>query len=507
MLQGSLLGLMMTVGQAGEVAPPPVTIPAVPATQLRSMPVAPPSARPGRTVIDLEAPVNPVTVTGIPVSMQQPPMMPPVAPAPMMPSVPAAPMGTMPATLPEGTATAGNCETCEKEEEPEAKGHLMSFLEGTHIGNVLDEKRISISGWTQLSYTHSNRNGTALPVTWNDRPDVFQMQQTWLSLGRDVDTESGCSDWGFHVDAIFGTDYRFLLPRGFFNGQLQNANGNQNWYGFDAPQFYASYYTPDLFEGTEVRVGRMLTPFGYESVKGADSPFLSRSYAFNWAPPFSHMGIMFLPKFNDQWSGVFMLANGNDVFIDPSQEIRFVGALTWADETDSVTFGTSVGRGKFNAGRPFAPTTLGLMTEPAGRNNINVFDLLWTHAISDKMGYAFEVIYGYQTNVPANVPGGIIDPSVVSGTAHWYSFVNYLTYSFSDCLGGILRLEAFNDVKGQRTGFEGWYLSATAGVQVQLTDSIWLRPELRYDCNDYSNPFAGGRNNIFLAAADLIIRW
>ena len=60
--------------------------------------------------------------------------------------------------------------------------------------------------------------------------------------------------------------------------------------------------------------------------------------------------------------------------------------MTSDDEKSSLTLGTSVGRGKFNAGRPNGPaqgiTTLGLAYEPAGRNNINVFDVVYTQKLS-----------------------------------------------------------------------------------------------------------------------------
>jgi len=221
------------------------------------------------------------------------------------------------------------------------------------------------------------------------------------------------------------------------------------------------------------------------------------------------MGIMVSPTLSSQWSGKFMLANGNDVFIgDPSEEMRFVGSVTWTSSSkkDTVTLGTTLGRGKFNSSEPFNPATIGLQTEPAGRNNINVFDLVWTHQFSERFTYATELCYGYQYGVPANVPGGIIAFGRTQGTAHWGSWVQYFIYNFTDKLTGITRLEFFNDFEGQRTGFEGLYTALTVGVQFRPTKDILIRPEIRYDHNNYSDPFEG-KSSLFTSAIDVLIRF
>ncbi|MCE9533331.1 MAG: porin [Planctomycetes bacterium] len=422
----------------------------------------------------------------------------------------------------------------EKKEEEEKKDEpttyfFMKMLDGTPLGKTLEDRRISISGWTQMSYTGSSADTVNLPVVWNDRANRFLLQQHWLTIQKSLDTESKCASYGWRLDAMFGSDYRFLLMRGLFNSQLLNSKPNanepggfeQNLYGFDLPQFYVNAYLPNLFEGTEIRAGRMYTPWGLESVEGVTTPLLSRSYAFNWSPPFFHMAVAVLPKFNKNWSGQFMVANGNDVFFDPSQELRFVGALTWKsdDENDSVTVATSIGRGKFNAGDPFNPATNGLQSEAAGRNNMNAFDLVYTHKFNDCFSYGLEAIYGYQTGVPTTnvvgaVSGAMIKTNANSGTAHWGSVAQYFTYKWSDKVSTIFRGEIFDDFEGQRTGYEGVYYAGTFGVQYKPKDWLWIRPEIRYDYNGDSTPFnfspttgAGTSHHVWTAAADLIIRW
>jgi hypothetical protein len=408
----------------------------------------------------------------------------------------------------------------EEKKEPE-KGHFMKLIEGTPLGCKLEACKIKVDGWVDMSYTCSSRNTTNLPVTWNDRANTFLLQQAWVNIGKDIDTDSKEVDTGFKVAFLYGSDYRFTLIRGFLNNQLKNPNFDirepngfeQNLYGFDVPLFYVNAWLPGVGgEGTEVAVGRMFTPFGYESVMAPSTPLMSRSYAFQWAPPFFHTGVMVAPKFDKNTSAKLMIVNGNDVFFDGSQEWRFVGSLTVNsdDEKDSVTFGTSLGRGKFNTSQPNGPaqgiTTIGLAYEPFGRNNFNVFDLVYTHKVDDKLSVAFETIYGYQQGVPAIATGSPLNFNGTSGTASWFSLVKYVNYNFSDQLGGILRLEAFYDAEGSRTGFEGWYWAGTAGLQFKPKDSIIFRPEIRYDYNGYSRPFEG-EHGIFTAGADLIIKF
>jgi hypothetical protein len=84
----------------------------------------------------------------------------------------------------------------------------------------------------------------------------------------------------------------------------------------------------------------------------------------------------------------------------------------------------------------------------------------------------------------------------------------YLNYSFTDKLGGILRFELFDDFEGQRTGFEGLYTAVTTGLQFRPRKDIIIRPELRYDYNGYSKPFnLGTRHDLFTASTDFIIRY
>lgn len=400
----------------------------------------------------------------------------------------------------------------EEEEKKEAdKYFLMKALEGTNIGQWMDEQRFSVSGWVASSYTVTagNNHIPATPgnpgngtIVWNDQADRFLMQQAWLRLERSLDTESKCMNFGFRIDTLFGTDYRYTLPRGLFNGQLMNADGvTQNLYGVDPVQFYANAWLPNLFKGTEVRVGRLLCPWGAESIEAVSSPFLSKSFAFNWSPPFTHTGVLAISNISDQVVVKYGLAGGNDVFIDPAMRLQTIGAITYTtcDKKQTLTFGWAVGNGRFIRDEPFAPTTYGLMAEGLGRNNFNSFDIVYTNALSDKLTFILEGIFSYQDNAP--IVGGAF------GTARWFAVPAYLQYKVTDKITAQCRVEYFDDCQGQRTGTATDYFSQTYGLAVSLTKSLIFRPEIRWDHSFDRNFLYNNDYNILSAGAELIVRY
>lgn len=501
------LGLALTVGQGDPAVSKPMPLSGADRQQVADdLPRRIPAALPTVAVPPAPA-VNPGRVPGVIVLQQK--------------DVPPAKTAEPKKDAPPAAEKKDGEDKKEEEKKPEEKGHFMQLVDGTCLGSVLEESKIKVDGWAAMSYTYSTTDTTNQPVTWNDRANAYLFQQFWVNIEKPIDYDSKEVHHGFKVAFLAGTDYRFTLIRGFMNDQLKNSRFSiaetndfkQNLYGVDIPIFTYSVWLPGVGgEGTELTIGRMFCQFGYESVMAPVTPLMSRSYAFNWAPPFFHTGFMSTTKVDKNLTVKHMIVNGNDVFFDGSQEWRYAGQATYTsdDGNDSLSLGTSLGRGKFNAGRPNGPaqgiTTIGLAYEPAGRNNINVFDVVFTHKFDDSFSTALELIYGYQQCVPATATGNAGNFNGTSGTAHWGSVVKYLTYNFSDQLTGITRLEAFWDAEGQRTGFEGVYYAGTLGLQFKPMDSVLFRPEVRYDNNPYSRPFQG-KHDIFTAGADLIIKF
>jgi hypothetical protein len=394
----------------------------------------------------------------------RPPVIDVTVPAPAPPP-PAAPAPTTPAPAPVD------------------RWFVMRELQGTLPGALLDDNRLRLSGWTEMSFTASSDAREQLPMGFNYLANNFLLQQNWLRFERTVVT-GGTTEptFGFRSDTILpGSDYRFTLPRGIFNGQLTADNGQPARYGIDPIQFYGEAYFPTVARGMDVKVGRFFAQYGVESNDAVNNALASHAYTMIY-DPFTHTGALTTTKLTDAWTAQAGLVLGSDVFIDPSDELTFIGSVKWArpDGRDSVLFSVIVGPGRFNAGRNF--------------NNPNIFDLVYTHQFNTRLAYNYETLVGYQTGVPD------------LGNASWFGVLNYLTYAFTPRLSGTVRLESFDDEQGQRTGFAGLYSAVTAGVSIRPRPAIIFRPEVRYDYNGESRPFED-RHGLFTATADLILRW
>lgn len=360
---------------------------------------------------------------------------------------------------------------------------LLKSLQGTWPGWVLDDHRVQILGWTDASFTASSATHDQLPMGFNYRANELLLQQNWLRIESPV-VSSGTTQptFGFRSDWILpGSDYRFTLARGLFDDQLTANDGSPSTYGFDPVELYAEVYFPNVAHGLDIKLGRVFCQYGVETIDAPSNALFSHGYTFIY-DPFTHTGLMATAKLTDTWTVQLGIMLGSDVFIDPASEPYGMATFRWAPPggRDTVLLSFIFGSGRFNQIEAF--------------NNPNIVDLVYTHQLTSRLTYSFEGLGGYQTNVPA------------IGTAHWFGLLNYLTLVLTPRLSGTMRLEFFDDIDGQRTGFAGLYTAATAGVAFKPRKELTIRPELRYDYNADSRPFEN-QHGLFTAAVDLIVRW
>ncbi|HZT79911.1 MAG TPA: outer membrane beta-barrel protein [Gemmataceae bacterium] len=360
---------------------------------------------------------------------------------------------------------------------------LMRSLQGTWPSWLLEGNRMQVYGWTQGSFTGSTDRVSNLPLGLNYLANEALLQQNWLRIERQVVT-SGTSEptFGFRNDWILpGTDYRFTVARGLFDGQLTANHGRPNRYGIDPMQFYAEAYFPTIGRGMDVKVGRFFSQYGVESTDAVSNQLLSHVYTYLY-DPFTHTGLLTTTKLTDAISVQAGLVLGSDNFIDPTDNPTAIGSLKWAPPNgrNSVLFSFIVDKGRFDRVHNF--------------HNPEVFDLIWAHKINPRLTYTHEMLYGFTTNVPD------------TGFANWFGSISYLTRDLTPRLSTTARMEFFDDFQGQRTGSKGLYTAITAGLNFRPRRWMMLRPELRYDHNGESRPFEGN-HGLFTAATDLILRW
>jgi hypothetical protein len=378
----------------------------------------------------------------------------------------------------------GACAECEEEEEEEEaeKYFLERTLAQTRLGQIMENRGITVYGWTAMSYNVSTVSGSNLPEAMADRANEFLLNQNWLHVEKALDTEKNEFQLGWSTDWILpGSDYRFTLPRGLWNDQLTDNNGGPELYGIDPFQFYAQAWLPGIGDGTKVILGRFATHVGYELVQQVDTPFVSRSYMFEY-DPFTHTGIWATTNLGDNWVVGNGLATGIDTFIDPANRLTYLGQLKWApkDGDSTAALNVVVTNPEFDTSESFP--------------FYNFYNLLVTHSFNDKLSYVLDAGFAHMDNTPD------------IGTTTWYGAANYLIYNHTDNVVSTLRAEVFEDTDGFRTGFEGLYTEVTYGIGWKPVPGFLIRPSVRYDYNGDSRPFEGD-HHLWAGFLEAIVRW
>jgi hypothetical protein len=398
------------------------------------------------------------------------------APAPAYLPMTQAPATAAPAT--NGTTANGNgnaCDPCAEPEEPAAPKYLLECLLSD---TCFSKKGYKLYGWMEQSYTPSSASETNRPTALNDQANEYLLHQVWLGGAKEVDPSKKEFQLGGRIDFFWGSDARFTIPRGLFEDQLRRGE----LYPFDIYQFYTDAFLPGVGpQGTTVRTGRFASHCGYEVVQAPDTPFVSRSYLF-MNNPFTHTGVLAITPLNDDWTVSNGIAVGSDNFIDPTNRANYLGQVKYApkDGDTSVLFNTVITDPQYNVQEAFA--------------QYNVYNLVLTRKLNEKLTYVLESEYSHIYDVP-----GI-------GFADWYGVANYFLYNVSDNLTSQTRIELFNDVKGFRTGFNGLYTGVTTGLAYRPVEWLLLRPGVRYDINDRTRAFEGDYD-LFTAFADMVVRW
>jgi hypothetical protein len=361
-------------------------------------------------------------------------------------------------------------------------GIVMAELNKTLLSDLLKSSKLTVSGWTDGSFTGSSASQTNQPLKFNYQANTFLLQQNWLRIDRAIDEESDRPSFGLRSDWILpGSDYLFTLPRGIFNSQLTANNGMPSTYGVDPVQFYIEANLPGFFQAIDFKVGRFNMIHGVEMNEASMNMLASHNYTYP-ADPFTHTGLLATAKIDSQWTAQAGVATGSDIFLGAAATPTLLSGVRWksTDMKSSLAFFTILGSGQFNQTENF--------------DNRRFFDLVLFRRLTEKLAYTGEALFGYEYNVP-----GI-------GTATWFGFPQYLTYDLNDRTSATARIELFNDPQGNRTGSAGLYTAVTMGLNYRPAKWLVLRPEVRYDYNNQSGPFEG-RRGLFTATADAIVRW
>jgi hypothetical protein len=380
---------------------------------------------------------------------------------------------------------------------------FMNTVKDTAFGRWQRGSRIDIYGWVNGSWNWSTSKDSNLPNTYDLVPNQVNLNQLVLRAERNPDTvQTGSDDWGFRATALYGTDYRFTVAKGWFDHQLLD---NNDLYGFDMPELYALWYTPKVAEGMVLKVGRYISPPDIEAQLAPDNYLFSHSEMFS-IDPYTFTGVTAMIKLDDHWSIQPGIHAGNDMAPwSDSAALNGQFLVRWVsqDNNDSIWAGiNSLGTGKYRN----------------EHDNLQQVVGTWTHRFNEKVHTATEVYFMWQydalkggsvSNGPVRSFGGGGGPGpLIPGLSDSLGFVNYTQFQVSDRDYISVRNDVLCDFQGQRTGFENTYYTFTIGWSRNLSPCTTIRPEIKYE-HAFDNPAydLGTKKDQLRFGVDLIVRF
>jgi hypothetical protein len=368
----------------------------------------------------------------------------------------------------------------------------------TAINNA--ESRTKLYGWVEPSLNFSTSTHSNAPEANDVYSNRFELDQLVLYAERLPDSvQRDHIDWGYHLTALYGTDYRFTTGKGYWSGPWVNDHRE---YGFDPTLEYIDIYIPQVAQGMNIRVGR------YISVPGIEAQLAPNNYIFSHSllyaiDPFTDTGLIGTVKLTNQWLVQLGITAGHDV------------ALWTPDAKPSGTACISYTTKSVNDN--FYICANGINNAKYAYNNLQQYDATWYHKFSKTVHMATESWYMYELDVPA--AGGSIPPEKGTNgadclpeeqrcTAPEYAIVNFLQKELSPRDFLSFRSDFLDDKKGQRTGYATKYSENTIMWCHWIGTTVQIRPELRFerawDRKAYDN---GLRQNQLTVASDLIFHF
>jgi len=270
-------------------------------------------------------------------------------------------------------------------------------------------------------------------------------------------------DWGvgIHLSGLFGRTGELLREATLW--------GN-NFHHEPSAELYESYLTTTLpvGEGLQIKGGLFVTLLGTEVIysPGAYNENISRSFLFNLAIPFRHLGMLFSYPVHKTVNLTAGVVTGWDDPHDNNHMPSFMGSVGFTP-SDKVALNTSFIYGP----------------EQDNRNGPKRFTIANVLSIKpiDPLQLYLEYTYGHEANASL---GGTRD-------ATWQGFAGVAAYSWTDRFTTAFRGEWFNDRDGARIG--GNFNGTHANVQVgeitftgayKFTKMLLGRAEVRQDWSD-----------------------
>lgn len=352
----------------------------------------------------------------------------------------------------------------------------------------LKDNDIRIYGWVNPSMNISTSHNSNIPLSYDIVSNRPELDQWILRIDRTPNTvQTDHVDWGFRLSNLYGIDYRYTTAQGIFSNQLLRQN---NLYGYDPVEAYGQFYFPQIAEGMVLTFGRYISPPDIEAQLAPQNYLFTHSLMFT-VDIYTMTGANAAVKLNNDWTILLGVHTGGDVAAWSSAAHIPTGQamVRWVsqDNNNSLWGGIdSINDGDFKA----------------SHDNLQEFNVTWTHRFTPGIHTATEGYYLYQYDA---VKGGTCNfgpiryfgggggcGAPIPGKSPVWGGVNYTELKISPKDFISVRTDYLNDVKGERTGFATQYMSYTLGVTHQFSPLIEIRPEIRYEWAFSAKPYDNG---------------
>jgi hypothetical protein len=376
---------------------------------------------------------------------------------------------------------------------------------GPTIGTPTD-RGIRVYGWLDPGVEYSSSSQSNYPLTYDDVPNKWQMDQAVLRFERQPDTvQQDHFDWGFRFTSLYGVDYRWTTQEGIFSNQLLLRNQTN---GYDPVEAYGILYFPHLWgaQGTTAEIGRYISPPDIEAQLAPNNFLYTHSLMFDF-DSYTQTGFLFATKLSNYWTIEYALDWGEDI-APWDGSAHFPTALLlarWVSHSNrnSVLFGQN----SFSLGSPggqnMTTYTKGTYVNAAtgqetamlwGHDNLQQSNVTWTHVFNPNFQNQLEGYYLYEyngyvggtinnynvaTGGPLYLGAGGGPGAFLPGLSSAVGAVDYLVFITGPKQFVTFRLDYLNDPRGERSGFATSYGSITLGTTYRFSPVFMIRPEIR----------------------------
>jgi hypothetical protein len=350
---------------------------------------------------------------------------------------------------------------------------------------------------------------------FTDRANTPLLNQLMLTAERPLDPTAAGYDFGFKLQALYGTDARFTHSFNLFDRSINSR------YQLDFVEANGVMHIPGVGAGgLDAKLGIFPSPMSAESIDSTANSLYSHSYIFNFGVPFKHTGLLtttHLTSMVDLYLGIDTGVNAfvgekgtnNDAF--PKGQFGF--GLHLLDGNLTVLALSHIGQENPEGAVDSSGQPINVNSALRYLNDVTV---VWK--VNDALTATTDVNFIHDDGLHAS-GGGI---------------AQYLTYALSDHWSVIGRAEVWRDAEGAfvakfpanfdfvnaERGFPNTAVSGGHTTYGELTlgvnykpavpkaiEGFVIRPELRFDdALNGTKPFNNGTSSHQVTiAADFVL--